>query len=174
MQVICTEMCEAHQMLCLWQLVTPLHICNSCRLVCAKWFHLYHEKVQYCYWLAEFKVPKTAHHNFDQKDGYNPPNRHTVVNLLQQLLLCGNFKQHPAGGRLRMTPAQVKAIWEASQWNLQKSIHQANHEQWISCSEVHDIVCHWLKLEAYKFQLLEIMQENDLTWHYDYAADVVS
>jgi hypothetical protein len=38
--LVYNEMCKAHQMLCLWQLVMPLHTCYSCRLVCAKWCHL--------------------------------------------------------------------------------------------------------------------------------------
>jgi hypothetical protein len=73
-----------------------------------------------------------------------------------------------------MTPGQVKAIWEAFQQSLRKSVWRVSHTLRISHPAVHNVVCKQQKLKVYKLQLLQKMQENDLLQCYDFATHILS
>ncbi|KAJ4446629.1 hypothetical protein ANN_13326 [Periplaneta americana] len=61
------------------------------------------EKVQCCYWLAEFKFPVTVQRRFrEKKNGRVAPDSHTIVHWHKHLLENGDFHRYGGDGERRM------------------------------------------------------------------------
>lgn len=68
------------------------------------------EKVQSCYWVAEFKFSVTVQRRFHEKYGRAASDRHTIVQWHKHLLENGDFQRHGGNGRKRTSDENVKAI----------------------------------------------------------------
>ncbi|PSN41049.1 hypothetical protein C0J52_24031 [Blattella germanica] len=132
------------------------------------------EKVQCCYWLAEFKFPVTVQRRFRDKYGREAPDRHTIVQWHKHLLENGDFRRHGGGGRRRTSDENVEAIREAFTRSPRKSVKQASRQLHLRRSAIHDVLHKRLKLTAHKIQLVQKLQLNDKAWRFNYAVDILS
>lgn len=131
------------------------------------------QKVQCCYWLAEFKYPKIVERRFRQQwPEKQPPDRHTITTWHRKLLETGSVVEKlPRGKKVR--EAQVDRIQQAFQRSPTKSVRRASRELGIPKSTVHDVLHKRLRLHAYKIQLVQKLQPNDLPARYDFASNML-
>lgn len=131
------------------------------------------QKVQCCYWLAEFKYPKIVERRFRQQwPEKQPPDRHTITTWHRKLLETGSVvEKSPRGKKVR--EAQVDRIQQAFQRSPTKSVRRASRELGIPKSTVHDVLHKRLRLRAYKIQLVQKLQPNDLPARYDFASNML-
>ena len=86
------------------------------------------QKVQCCYWLAEFKYPKIVERRFRQQwPEKQPPDRHTITTWHRKLLEIGSLVEKSPRGK-KVTEAQVDKIQHALQRSPSKSLRRASRE----------------------------------------------
>jgi hypothetical protein len=132
------------------------------------------QKVQCCYWLAEFKFPVTVQRKFRQEYGQYPPEQHSIVTWHKQLLETGSVLRRKGSSNRAVAPDRVEAIQEAFQCSLRKSIRRASHDLHIPWFTVHDVVHKILRLRAYKIQLVQKLRENDKPVCHTFALEMSS
>jgi hypothetical protein len=132
------------------------------------------QKVQSCYWLAEFKFPVTVQRKFRQEYGQDVSEQHSIVAWHKQLLEKGSVLRKKGGGNWAVAPDGVEAIQEAFQRSPCKSICHASCELHIPRSTVHDVVHKRLQLRAYKIQLVQKLRENDKPICHTFALEMLS
>lgn len=131
------------------------------------------QKVQCCYWLAEFKYPKIVERRFRQQwPEKQPPDRHTITTWHRKLLETGSLVEKTPRGK-KVTEAQVDRIQQAFQRSPCKSVRRASRELAIPKSTIHDVLHKRLRLHAYKIQLVQKLKPNDLPARYDFASDML-
>jgi hypothetical protein len=132
------------------------------------------QKVQCCYWLAEFKFPVTVQMKFRQEYAQDPPERHSIVTWHKQLLETGSVLRRRGDSNKAVRPDRVEVMQEAFQCSPRKSIHCASRELRIPWSTVHDVVHKTLRLRAYKIQLVQKLRENDKPVRHTFTLEMLS
>jgi hypothetical protein len=132
------------------------------------------QKVQCCYWLAEFKFPVTVQRKFRQEYGQDPPERHSIVAWHKHLLEMGSVLRRKGSGNWAVAPDRVEAIQEAFRCSPHKSIRCVSRELHIPRSTIHNVVHKRLRLTAYKIQLVQKLRENDKPVHHTFALKMLS
>ena len=131
------------------------------------------QKVQCCYWLAEFKNPKIVERRFRQQwPEKQPPDRHSITTWHRKLLETGSLVEKSSRGK-KVTEAQVNRIQHAFQQSPSKSLRRASRELVIPKSTIQDVLHKRLRLRAYKIQLVQKLQPNDLPPRYEFASDML-
>jgi hypothetical protein len=136
------------------------------------WFTV-QQKVQCCYWLAEFKFTVTVQRKFRQEYGQDPPEQHSIVAWHKQLLETGSVLRKKGSGNRAVAPDRVEVIQEAFQCSPRKSIRHASRELCIPWSTIHDVVDKRLWLRAYKIQLVQKLRENDKPVCHKFALEML-
>ena len=127
------------------------------------------QKVQCCYWLAEFKFPIAVQRRFRQEYAANAPDRHTIMKWYNQLLETGSLLRKKGSGKKPVPAARVEDVRQAFQRSPRKSIRRASLELGMPKTTVHTIVHKRLRLRAYKIQLVQKLQRNDRPKRVEFA-----
>ena len=123
--------------------------------------------------VAEFKYPKIVERRFRQQwPEKQPPDRHTITTWYRKLLETGSLVEKSPRGK-KVTDAQVDRFQHAFQRSPSKSLCHANRELAIPKSTVHDVLYKRLRHRAYKIQLVQKLQPNDLPARYEFASNML-
>ena len=92
------------------------------------------QKVQCCYWLAEFKYPKIVERRFRQQwPEKQPTDRHTITTWHRKLLETGSLVEKSPRGT-KVTEAEVDRIQHAFQRSPSKSFRRTSKVNYPRCS----------------------------------------
>jgi hypothetical protein len=131
------------------------------------------QKVQCCYWLAEFKFLVTVQRKFRQEYGQDPPERHSIVVWHKHLLEMDSVLRRKESSNWAVAQDGVEVIQEAFQCSPCKSIRRASHELCIPQSTVYNVMHKRLWLRAYKIQLVQKLRENDKPVHHTFTLEML-
>lgn len=125
-------------------------------------------------WFFESKSVTQVQRNFRTKYGKHPPSRNSIIAWKNKFLETGSVLDRHRSGRRSTSESDVDRIHQSFARSPRKSVRTASMELRIPRSTVHDVLHKKLRLRAYKVQITQELQVNDLPRRYAFALEMLS
>ena len=120
------------------------------------------EKAQCVFWFIETKSDVQTQRNYRSKYGRDPPSRPSIRLLHKKFMETGTVFDTRRSGRPRTSEENIERVRQAFQRSPMKSIRTAARQVELPRSTVHKVLHKNLRLYAYKVQMLQALQPNDM------------
>ena len=120
------------------------------------------EKAQCVSWFVETKSDVQTQQNYRSKYGRDPPSRPSIRLWDKKFMETGTVFDARWSGRPRASEENIERVRQAFQRSPMKSIRTAARQLELPRSTVHKILHKNLRLYAYKVQMLQALQPNDM------------
>ena len=120
------------------------------------------EKAQCVSWFIETKSDVQTRQNYRSKYGRDPPSRPSIRLWHKKSMETGTVFDTRRGGRPRASEENIERVRQAFQRSPMKSIRTAYKKLELPRSTVHKVLHKNLRLHAYKVQMLQALQPNDM------------
>ena len=120
------------------------------------------EKVQCVSWFIETKSDVQTQRNYKSKYGRDPPSRPSIRLWHKKFMETGSVFDARRSGRPRPSKENIERVRQAFQRSPMKSIRTAARQLDLPRATVHKVLHKNLKLFAYKVQMLQTLQPNDM------------
>ena len=125
------------------------------------------EKAQCVSWFIETKSNVQTQRNYSSKYGRDPPSRPSIH------LWHKKFMETGRSGRPRTSEENIDRVRQAFQCSPIKSIRTAARQLELPRSTVHKVLHKNLRLYAYKVQMLQAFQPNDMPRRKEFAVNML-
>ena len=120
------------------------------------------EKAQCVSWFIETKSDFQTQRNYRSKYGKDPPSRPLICLWHKKFMETGTVFDARRSGQPRPSEENIERVRQAFQRSPMKSIRTAARQLDLPCATVHKVLHKNLKLFAYKVQMLQTLQPNDM------------
>ena len=120
------------------------------------------EKAKCVPWFIETKSDVQTQGNYRSKYGRDPPSRPSIRLWHKKFMETGTVFNTRRSGRPRTSEKNIERVRQAFQRFPMKSIPTAARQLELPRSTVHKVLYKNLRLYAYKVQLLQALQPNDM------------
>ena len=129
------------------------------------------EKAQCISWFIETKSDVQTQRNYRSKYGRDPPSRPSIRLWNKKFMETGTLFDTRRSGRPRRSEENIERLRQAFQRSPMKSIRTASRQSELPRSTVHKVLHKNLRLYAYKMQMLQALQPNDVTRQKEFAVN---
>ncbi|KAJ4430591.1 hypothetical protein ANN_19179 [Periplaneta americana] len=128
------------------------------------------------WWYTECKSPIMVQQQFRRQYGRNPPLNSIIMRWVTNFQQTGGVKKLPQSERTVVTQQTVDSVQVAFQRSSQKSIRRASRQLHILKSIIHKVLHKRLNLQAYKLQIIQVLEPNDhpLSFEFSHRALLIS
>ena len=130
------------------------------------------EKAQCFSWLIETKSDVQTQRNYRSKYGRDSPSRRSIRLWQKKFMETGTVFDTRRSGRPRTYEENIKCVRQAFQRSPMKSIRTAARQLQLPRSTVHKVLHKNLRLYAYKVQMLQALQPNDIPRRKEFAVNM--
>ena len=131
------------------------------------------EKAQCVSWFIEAKSDVQTQRNYRSKYGRDPPPRPLICLWHKKFMETGTVFDTRRSGRPRTSEENIERVRQAFQRSPMKSIHTAARQLELPRSTVHKVLHKNLRLYAYKVQILQALQPNDMPRRKEFAVNML-
>lgn len=132
------------------------------------------EKAQCVLWFHETKSPISVQRTFRTSYGRSPPDVKSIKRWYEKFKETGSVEDLPRSGRPSVSEATVDRVRQSFQRSPSKSTRQASRELQIPQASVVKILHKRLRLHAYKVQIVQALQPNDLPRRAEFATEILN
>ena len=105
--------------------------------------------------------------------GRDPPSRPSICLWHKKFMETGTVFNTRRSGQPRTSEENIEPVRQAFQCSSMKSIHTAARQLELPCSTVHKVLHKNLRLYAYKVQMLQALQPNDMPKRKEFAVNML-
>ena len=120
------------------------------------------EKAQCVSWFIETKSDVQTQRNYRSKYGRDPPSRPSIRLWHKKFMETGTVFDTRRSGRPRTSEENIERVRQAFQRSPMKSIRTVARQLELPRSTVHKVLHKNLRFYAYKVQMLQALQPNDM------------
>ena len=131
------------------------------------------EKAQCVSWFIETKSDVQTQQNYRSKYGRDPPSRPSSRLWHKKFMETGTVFDARRSGRPRPSEENIERVRQAFQCSPMKSIRTAARQLDLPRATVHKVLHKNLKLFAYKVQMLQTLQPNDMPRRKEFAVNML-
>ena len=131
------------------------------------------EKAQCISWFIETKSDVQTQRNYRSKYGRDPPSRPSIRLWHKKFMEAGTVFDTRRSGRPRTSEENIERVRQAFQCSPMKSIRTAARQLELPRSTVHKVVHKNLRFYAYKIQMLQALQPNDVPRRKEFAVKIL-
>ena len=131
------------------------------------------EKAQCVSWFIETKSDVQTQQNYRSKYGRDPPSRPSSRLWHNKFMETGTVFDARRSGRPRPSEENIERVRQAFQCSPMKSIRTAARQLDLPRATVHKVLHKNLKLFAYKVQMLQTLQPNDMPRRKEFAVNML-
>ena len=131
------------------------------------------EKAQCVSWFIETKSDVQTQRNYRSKYGRDPPSRLLIRLWHKKFMETGTMFDTRRSGRPRTSEENIERVRQAFQRSPMKSICTAARQLELPRSTVHKVLHKNLRLYAYKVQILQALQPNDMPRRKEFAVNML-
>ena len=131
------------------------------------------KKAQCVSCFIETKSDVHTQRNYRSKYGRDPPSRPSIRLWHKKFMETGTVFDARRSGRPRKSEENVECVRQAFQRSPMKSIHTAARQLDLPRATVHKVLHKNLKLFAYKVQMLQTLQPNDMPRQKEFAVNML-
>ena len=131
------------------------------------------KKAQCISWFIETKSDVQTQRNYRSKYGRDPPSRPSIRLWHKKFMETGTVFDTRRSGRPRTSEENIKRVRQAFQRSPMKSIRTAARQLKLPRSTVHKVLHKNLRLYAYKVQMLQALQPNDMPRRKEIAVNML-
>ena len=129
------------------------------------------EKAQCVSWFIETKSDVQTQQNYRSKYGRDPPSRPSIRLWHKKFMETGTVI-NTRSGRPRTFEENIERVRQAFQRSPMKSIRTAARQLELPRSTVHKVLHKNLRLYAYKVQMLQALQPNNIPRRKEFAVNM--
>ena len=130
------------------------------------------KKAQCVSWFIETKSDVQTQRNYRSKYGRDPPSHPSIRLWHKKFMETGTVFDTRKSGRPRTSEENIERVRQAFQRPPIKSIHTAARQLELPRSTVHKVLQNYLRLYAYKVQILQALQPNDMPRRKEFAVNM--
>ena len=131
------------------------------------------EKAQCVSWFIETKSDVQTQRNYRSKYGRDPPSRPSIRLWHKKFMETGRVFDARRSGRPRTSEENIKHIRQAFQCSPMKFIRTAARQLDVPHATVHKVLHKNLRLFAYKVQMLQTLQPNNMPRRKEFAVNML-
>ena len=131
------------------------------------------EKAQCVSWFIKTKSDVQIQRNYRSKYGRDPPSRPSIRLWHKKFMETGTVFDTRRSGRPRTSEENIERVRQAFQRSPMKSIRTAARQLKLPRSTVHKVLHKNLRLYAYKVQMLQALQPNDMPRRKEFAVNML-
>ena len=131
------------------------------------------EKSQCVSWFIETKSDVQIQRNYRSKYGRDPPSRPAIRLWHKKFMETGTVFDTRRSGRPRTSEENIERVRQTFQRSPMKSIRTAARQLELPRSTVHKVLHKNLRLYAYKVQMLQALQSNDMPKQKEFAVNML-
>ena len=131
------------------------------------------EKAQCVSWFIETKSDVQTQRNYRSKYGRDPPSRPSSRLCHKKFMETGTVFDTRRSGQPRTSEENIERVRQAFQRSPMKSIRTAARQVELPHSTVHKVLHKNLRLYAYKVQMLQALQPNDMPRRKEFAVNML-
>ena len=144
-----------------------LHESNPHKMTTAR------EKAQCVSWFIETKSDVQTQRNYRSKYERDPPSRPSIRLWHKKFMETGTVFDARRSGRRRTSEETIERVRQAFQRSPMKSIRTAARQLDLQRATVHKVLHKNLRLFAYKVQMLQALQPNDMPRRKEFAVNML-
>ena len=129
------------------------------------------EKVQCLSWFIKTKSDVQTQRNYRSKYGRDPQSRPSICLWHKKFMETGTVFDTRRSGRPKTFEENIERVRQAFQRSPMKSIRSAARQLELRRSTVHKFLHKNLRLYAYKVQMLQALQPNDMPRRKEFAVN---
>ena len=129
------------------------------------------EKVLCLSWFIETKSDVQTQRNYRSKYGRDPPSCPSIHLWHKKFMEAGTVFDTRRSGRPRTSEENIECVRQAFQCSPMKSICTAARQLELPRSTAHKVLHKNLRLYAYKVQMLQALQPNDMPKQKEFAVN---
>ena len=130
------------------------------------------EKAQCVSWFIEKKSDVQTQRNYRSKYGRDPPSRPSILLWHKKFMETGTVFDRRRSGRPRTSEENIERVRQAFQRSPMKCIPTAARQLELTRSTVHKVLHKNLRLYAYKVQMLQALQPNNMPRRKEFAVNI--
>ena len=131
------------------------------------------EKAQSVSWFIETKSDVQTQRNYRSKYGRDPPSRPSIHLWHKKFMETRTVFDTKRCGQLRTSEENIERVRQAFQRSPMKSIRTASRQLELPRSTAHKVLHKNLRLYAYKVQMLQALQPNDMPRRKEFALNML-
>ena len=131
------------------------------------------EKAQCVSWFIETKSDVQTQRNYRSKYGRDPPSRPSIRLWHKKFMETGTVFDTRRSGRPRTSEENIERVRQAFQRSPMKSIRTADRQLELPRLTLHKVLHKNLRLYAYKVQMLQALQPNDMPRRKEIAVNML-
>ena len=130
------------------------------------------EKAQCVSWFIETKSDVQTQQNYRSKYGRDPPSHPSIRLWHKKFMETGTVFDTRRSGPPRTSEENIERVRQAFQCSPMKSIRTAARQLELPHSTVHKVLHKNLRLYAYKVQMLQALQPNNMPRQKEFAVNM--
>ena len=131
------------------------------------------EKAQCVSWFIETKSNVQTQRNYRSKYGRDPPSRPSIRLWHKKFMETGTVFDARRSGRPKTSEENIERVRQAFQRSPMKSIRTAARQLNLPRATLHKVLHKNFRLFAYKVQMLQTLQPNDMPRQKEFAVNML-